>query len=77
MPYQFRVLDPDMPGFGGRDRQFGFGLDLVEVDNQLLHFQILAQQRFVADDESLYVGVDLSLGQQCLDLALVGFIFRP
>ena len=50
MPGQFRVLQPDVPGLAGTDREFQHPAHPVEIGAQLVHGQIAAQDRLVADD---------------------------
>ena len=46
---KFRVLEPDMPGFGSADRHADLGFHMSDIGNQLVYGKILAQQHFVAD----------------------------
>ena len=52
---QLRVLEPDVPGLRGTHRHLQFRPHVVEVADQFIERQIVAQQGLVADHDTYHV----------------------
>jgi len=64
----FRVLQPELPDVGIRDRLLDLAFDLMDQLHQLCGRDFLAQQGFVTDDHrSHHVGVGVGRGDQGVD----------
>ena len=57
---KLRMLEPDVPGFGGRHRLRRTGELLaghIEIHTELLDTEIVAQKHLVADDQAVHVAI--------------------
>ena len=68
---ELRVAQPHVPRLGGRDRDAHLALHARDVGDERRDAQVAAQDRFVADDDAVDVGVLAREAHERGDLALV------
>src|SRR4029079_433957 len=68
------MLKPDIPHFGGRHRHRDLAFDALDLGDEFGDGQVLAIDRFVADDHAVDVGMTLGARDAALHLPLVSLL---